>query len=392
MTSKKPRKDDRAELLDELEQLRRKCFQLEQESIEHDLTEENLHGNEGRFRSLLDEVGDPIFTIFADGSYGYVNLAFSEAIGKHRDEIVGRKIHDIFSKEEADRRFEVVQSVLAKSERKVIEVCVPGPEGYRYFMTTAKPILEEGKPGYALCISKDITERKHAEARLRESEERLELALAGSGAGLWDVDVQQGTAVFDQRWCSMLGYQLDEIDKELRSWEQLVHPDDWPGVKAAVDAHLAGETESYESEHRLRHKDGHWVWTLARGKVVARDSEGRPLRTTGTQLDISRQNRLKTEGADLLKRIESLIRAIGERPDEDSSKASELPHQPQLSHRQRQVLEFVAKGCTSAEIARRLKITPATAITHRRDLMRRLELHSIAELTRYAIEHKLVSR
>jgi PAS domain S-box-containing protein len=388
--SKSSREAD-SDLYVELQELRDKCSRLEHEAIERSLTEESLRQGEGTFRTLFDEVSDPIFTIYPSGHYGYVNRAFAEGVGKRQEEIIGKTIHDVFGRKEADKRFAVVRSVLKQRKPKVLEVCVPRPEGNRYYITTAKPIFDD-ETGYVLCISKDITERKQAEARLRESEERLELALAGSGTGLWDVDVQHGKAVYDERWCSILGYRIDEIEMDLNTWERLVHPDDWPGVKAAVDAHLAGDTESYESEHRLRHKDGHWVWTLARGKVVARDSEGRPLRTTGTQLDISRHKRLNVEGTDLLKRIESLIRAMGERPGMGNGAPFELPSPPQLSNRQRQVLELVAKGCTSTEIARRLKITLATAITHRRDLMRRLDLHNIAELTRYAIEHKIVSR
>ncbi len=392
MTPKRPRKEADVELLSELEQLRNKCFRLEQEAIEHDLTEEYLHRNEGKFRNLLDEISDPIFTIFSDGRYGYVNLAFAEAVAKRQDQIIGRKIHDIFSKEEADKRFAVVRSALKQRERKVIEVCVPGPEGPRYYITTAKPILADSEPGYVLCISKEITERKRTEALLRDSEERLELALANSGLWPWDLDVRKGVMTANSRWVAMLGYDPSEISIDFAYLQQLIHPDDFPGMKTAMKAHVDGETPAFDLEYRLRHQDGHWVWFLARGKIVSRDEQGKPLRVIGTNQDISNQRRLNIEGADLLRRIESLIRAVGERPGMGTGDQAPSPGMPQLSKRQRQVLELVAAGCTSAAIARQLSISPATAITHRRDLMRKLELHSIAELTRYAIEHNLVSR
>ena len=85
----------------------------------------------------------------------------------------------------------------------------------------------------------------------------------------------------------MLGYSLDEIEPIMTIWERLTHPDDWPAVHAVLDLHMRGEKSSYESEHRMRHKDGHWVWIQERGKIVERSADGAPIRATGTHLDIT---------------------------------------------------------------------------------------------------------
>jgi PAS domain S-box-containing protein len=85
----------------------------------------------------------------------------------------------------------------------------------------------------------------------------------------------------------MLGYRLEEIEPDVSSWERLVHPDDMPRVQEVLEAHLAGQTESYETEHRMKAKNGAWKWILDKGKVVERDSRNRPVRATGTHLDIS---------------------------------------------------------------------------------------------------------
>ena len=149
----------------------------------------------------------------------------------------------------------------------------------------------DGAVGGIVVSAQDITRRKQAEIALRESQERLELALAGAELGLWDWDVQSGGVTVNERWAEMLGYQYSEIEPHQRSWEKLLHPDDVAGVRESLNAHLAGESDLYETEHRLRHKSGEWIWVLAKGKVIERDAAGRPLRACGTHLDITERRR-----------------------------------------------------------------------------------------------------
>ncbi len=133
------------------------------------------------------------------------------------------------------------------------------------------------------------------EKERRESAERLELALAGADLGLWDRHVPSGKANYSERWSSMLGYRADEIEPHVGTWEELVHPEDLPSVRAAMDAHMQRETPLYEAEHRLRHKDGRWIWILSRGKVVERDAAGAPVRIVGTHMDITERKRVEEE-------------------------------------------------------------------------------------------------
>lgn len=133
----------------------------------------------------------------------------------------------------------------------------------------------------------DQTERVELENRLRVEEERVELALQGADLGLWDWHVPSGSVTFNERWAAMLGFRLAEIPPHVSSWELLVHPDDKAQVDAALQAHLQGLVPAYVCEHRMRHKDGHWIWVLDRGKVMERDADGKPLRAVGTHLDIT---------------------------------------------------------------------------------------------------------
>lgn len=144
----------------ELESLRQQVAELEQAAAA-------LRASEEKYRVLLDESSDPIFSFFPDGRYFYVNRAFAEGVGRPQEEIIGRGIWDVFPRDEADKRFAVVKWVFENGASKVIEVRVPRPDGDRYYITTVKPILDARRAVTSvICISKDITERKRMEDRL----------------------------------------------------------------------------------------------------------------------------------------------------------------------------------------------------------------------------------
>ena len=125
-------------------------------------------------------------------------------------------------------------------------------------------------------------------AELAVSGERLAAAIEGSGAGLVDLDLVTGEAVLNDRWAAMVGYTLAELLPTTRdTWTELCHPDDLPRVLDLFEKHLAGQLPMYECEARIRHRDGHWVWTLGRAKIARWDRDGRPLRMIGTFVDIT---------------------------------------------------------------------------------------------------------
>ncbi|MFZ8932755.1 MAG: PAS domain-containing hybrid sensor histidine kinase/response regulator [Bacteriovoracaceae bacterium] len=131
---------------------------------------------------------------------------------------------------------------------------------------------------------------------------RLQLVLEGSGLGLWDWNPQTNEVTFDKNWANMLGYELEEIEFNLSSWESRVHPDDLASCYDDIKAHMEGKVDLYQNVHRMKHKNGDWVYIWDRGKIVERDPAGNPVRFTGTHLDISEQ---KTAEEKLIKEIKS---------------------------------------------------------------------------------------
>ncbi len=122
---------------------------------------------------------------------------------------------------------------------------------------------------------------------LRESEERWKFALEGAGDGVWDWNVQADTVVFSPRYKEMAGYTDEDIAANEDAWRQRIHPDDRAQVDEDIHAYLDGRTPAYYNEHRIVCKDGSIKWVLARGMIVSRTSNGKPLRMIGTHADIT---------------------------------------------------------------------------------------------------------
>jgi len=138
--------------------------------------EDALRESEQKHRILLDESSDPIFSFYPDGTYRYVNRAFAEGVGKSVDQILGKKIWDVFPKEEAEKRFSALRTAFTTGNGHEFEVRVPRPDGDRYYVTTIVPIKDDkGSVVTVICSSKEITRRKQVEEALRQANKKLNL-------------------------------------------------------------------------------------------------------------------------------------------------------------------------------------------------------------------------
>ncbi|GAA4339165.1 hypothetical protein GCM10023144_37080 [Pigmentiphaga soli] len=146
-----------------------------------------------------------------------------------------------------------------------------------------------------IAAGQALAEAAEREAALRADGSRMALAIADSGTGIWDRDVAADEIHYSAGWKAILGYAEWELGTKMADAYVRVHPDDLAYVTATMQAHFDGQTPVYEVEHRLRCKDGSYKWVSSRGKVVARDAEGRALRMIGTTTDITERKRIEAE-------------------------------------------------------------------------------------------------
>ncbi len=229
-----------------------------------------------------------------DGYLKHFNPAWETTLGYTTSELLALPFLEFVHPEDQEAtQCEVQKLSTGKAPTINFEnryICKDGSS--RWFLWTAVTFFEESS---IYAVGRDITDRKHSEEVLRLSQERLQLALEGSALGLWDWNVSTGQTYFDPSWKRMLGYEVDEIENNHQSWEQLLHPEDLANVLEALNAYLEGRTPIYQVEYRMLSKSGEWQWILSHGKVFKWDESGRPVRMTGTHKDITERKALERE-------------------------------------------------------------------------------------------------
>jgi len=127
------------------------------------------------------------------------------------------------------------------------------------------------------------------DAREEEKKEHIDAIVKD---GIWDWDMVTNTVYYSPRWKEMLGYKDDEIVNEFKSWENLSHPLELKDSMVELTNYINGKIDVYENRHRLKHKNGSWIWILSRGKLNY-DSDGNPIRMVGTHTDVTREMKLQ---------------------------------------------------------------------------------------------------
>jgi diguanylate cyclase (GGDEF)-like protein/PAS domain S-box-containing protein len=269
--------------------------------------EEALRESEERFKAFMDN--SPVVAFIKDeaGRYLYVNKPAERRFNLPLADWLDRTDRELWPPEIAEHLSEQDRTVLRENRPTSHLDKVPSADGASYWMTYKFPLPSgDGGEGHRLLggMALDVTQQKLAEQAMQQNEERLSLVLHGADLGMWDWDFPTGRVIFNERWAQMLGYRLVEIPPHISSLESLVHPDDLHRLRVVLSAHLEGRTPFYETEYRLRHKSGNWVWVLDRGKVISRDAEGKPLRACGTQLDLTDRKRYEQQIAEQRRKLE----------------------------------------------------------------------------------------
>ena len=204
----------------------------------------------------------------------------------------------VFSRIHPDDRDLVSRSIIDSAKNLTLwdfEYRVQLPvQGEKTIKGIAKPErLEDGSTLWHGYLH-DVTERKILEDSLRNQEERYNLAIETTDAGVWDWDIINDTVALSKKWKTMLGYNEEEIEDSFNSWKNLWHPDDRAMISNALKNHLEGKSNKYEIVYRILHKDGNYRWVMTKGDIIWND-DGKPIRFIGTNIDISKYKEIESE-------------------------------------------------------------------------------------------------
>ena len=137
-------------------------------------------------------------------------------------------------------------------------------------------------------------EKRHTAQTLRLSEQRLALAVSGANEGIWDLDLLTGELYHSPGMVHMLGYTPEELPTQRKAWDAITNPDDVTNFRHEMGQHFKNPGHAFDVLVRLRHKDGRWRWLQSRGQAT-RDAQGRAVRFSGTQFDVTERKQLEDQ-------------------------------------------------------------------------------------------------
>lgn len=249
--------------------------------------------SEQRFRRAMEDSAIGIAIVGLDGRIHETNPAFAAMLGYSKQEIEALTFFQITHPDDVQIGRETMDGMRAGTVNAFhFEKRYLRKDGTPVWAHLAGSVIRDeksGSPLYLVSQIEDIDARKQSEARIAEAETRWNFALASAGQGVWDLDMRKGGTTYSATWVKMLGYADGELDGDPDRWLAMIHPDDRENVAEADRAHLEGRTPFFEAEFRMRHKDGHWVWILDRGKTLERDKDGRLVRAIGSLTDITQR-------------------------------------------------------------------------------------------------------
>jgi len=279
----------------------------------HELSE-----SEEKFRKISSSAHDAIIMVDDHGRISYWNRSAEKIFGFSNKEIMGTEWNLLVKPDSASREqdnfsnfFEnagngsLVDSIIGD----ITESVAKKKDGTFVSVELSLSKVKLQNQMNTITILRDISKRKETEEELKESQQRMELAIQAIDAGLWDWNIETDAAIFSDRWATMLEYEPEEITNHISSWNMLLHPEDSEQALAATDEHFAGKTSIYKAVFRMRTKSGGWKWIQSTGRVVSRDPDGKALRAIGTHIDIDKRKINEIELAEYRMHLEDMVAA-----------------------------------------------------------------------------------
>lgn len=263
----------------------------------------SIKESEQRFRGAMDNAAVGMAFVAPNGTIVESNRAFADMLGYTPAQLVGTNFRDITYPDDLTHDVSQLERVLNgaidsyRMEKRYITL--DGRVIWCNLAVSAGRDPETREVLNLIAQIENIDQRKKAEAALSESESRWSFALESSRHGVWDRDLVAGRTLYSPMWTAMLGLRQEDVGENEQKWLELIHPDDRERALSLDESCVAGTTDTFAAEFRMRHRDGRWIWILDRGKVVSRDASGKATRMIGTHADITARKEAEQNLRDL---------------------------------------------------------------------------------------------
>lgn len=242
------------------------------------------------FSSAFEHASIGMALVAPNGAWLKVNNSLCQLLEYNAAELMDKTFQDITHPEDLEKDLAYVKQMLsAEIESYQMEK--------RYFTKTGNMVWvllsvslvwEDKKPLFFISQIQDITQNKRQEDLLARQNERLQQIIHGTDIGTWEWNVQTGETIFNERWANIIGYELKELEPtSIDTWVKYAHPEDLQKSDSLLQDCFTGKAQQYEVVCRMKHRNGHWVWVLDRGKVLTWTKDGKPEWMYGSHSEIT---------------------------------------------------------------------------------------------------------
>ena len=271
-----------------------------------DITERKEREKElERYEALVENTSDVVTLVDEDGTVLYQSPSVERVLGYDHEEVAGKNVFEYVHLDDRGYLMEEFSELLRDSETEIqdAEYRFLRSDGETVWLESSVTDRTDTELGGFVVVSRDITERKERDEELRKTKERLGLAIESAGLGIWDWDVEEDVVEYNDRWAEMLGMASEDAGYDMKFREENAHPEDLPEVNEELERHVAGETDRFEAEYRMRTAEGDWKWIRTVGQAVERGDDGTAKRVVGVHVDVDERKEREKE----LERYEAFI-------------------------------------------------------------------------------------
>lgn len=273
-----------------------------------------LEESEERFRELVETInsGVAIYKVINNGESGkdYIiqdfNRAALELENMKKEDVIGKRLFDIRPKIDDFGLIPIFKKVWETGEPEFYPATIYIDEKYSNYYENRVFRLPSGE---VVAIYDDVTENEINLRKVKESEERFNLAMKASNDGIFDWNLVTNEIYYSPGWKRMLGYEDNELPNDFSIWEKLTELEDVKKSWEMQQEVISKKRDRFIMEFKMKHKDGHWVDILSRAEAVF-DETGKAVRMIGTHIDISERKKAEVRIRESERLLQTLIETI----------------------------------------------------------------------------------